>query len=157
MPKTLQSPGHAALRQVRVSIANQSYHVTSSTVERARHFADFASARAACAAFTSPRTLGASQLLAWVLMPDHAHWLIALAENETLAHLVNRMKSHSARAANLARGQSSTIWSRGYYDHALRQEEDLATVGRYIVANPLRAGLVESLGAYPYWDAVWLR
>jgi len=27
---------------------------------------------------------------------------------------------------------------------------------RYIVANPLRAGLVERLGDYPLWDAVWL-
>jgi hypothetical protein len=29
-------------------------------------------------------------------------------------------------------------------------------VARYIVANPLRAGLVEHLGDYPLWDAVWL-
>jgi len=26
----------------------------------------------------------------------------------------------------------------------------------YIVANPLRAGLVERLGDCPHWDAVWL-
>jgi hypothetical protein len=29
-------------------------------------------------------------------------------------------------------------------------------LARYIVANPLRAGLVEHLGDYPHWDAVWL-
>ena len=32
----------------------------------------------------------------------------------------------------------------------------LRDVARYIVANPLRAGLVERVGDYPYWDAVWL-
>jgi len=29
-------------------------------------------------------------------------------------------------------------------------------VARYIVANPLRAGLVESVRDYPHWDAIWL-
>jgi len=48
------------------------------------------------------------------------------------------------------------IWQDGFHDHALRQEEDLAEVARYIVANPLRAGLVERVGDYSHWDAVWL-
>ena len=29
-------------------------------------------------------------------------------------------------------------------------------LARYVVANPLRAGLVEKLGDYPLWDAVWV-
>jgi hypothetical protein len=33
---------------------------------------------------------------------------------------------------------------------------DLQSVARYIVANPLRAGLVKHLGDYPLWDAIWL-
>jgi putative transposase len=32
----------------------------------------------------------------------------------------------------------------------------MTSIARYIVANPLRAGLVERLGDYPHWDAVWL-
>jgi putative transposase len=38
----------------------------------------------------------------------------------------------------------------------LRHEDDLAKLPRYIVANPLRAGLVERVGDYSHWDAVWL-
>ncbi|MGH8412134.1 MAG: REP-associated tyrosine transposase, partial [Pseudomonas sp.] len=38
----------------------------------------------------------------------------------------------------------------------IRRDEDLPAVARYIVANPLRAGLVEKIGDYPLWDAVWL-
>ena len=48
------------------------------------------------------------------------------------------------------------IWQGGFHDHALRQEDDVREVARYIVANPLRAGLVEQLADYPHWDAVWL-
>jgi hypothetical protein len=38
----------------------------------------------------------------------------------------------------------------------VRQDEDLHKMARYIVANPLRANLVERIGNYALWDAVWL-
>ena len=34
--------------------------------------------------------------------------------------------------------------------------EDIKALSRYIVANPLRAGLVENIGEYSHWDAIWL-
>ncbi len=48
------------------------------------------------------------------------------------------------------------LWQAGFHDHGVRAEEDLRSMARYIVANPLRAGLVERLGDYPHWDARWL-
>ena len=48
------------------------------------------------------------------------------------------------------------MWQAAFHDHALRKEENLHEIARYIVANPLRAGLVSSLAEYPHWDAVWL-
>ena len=65
-------------------------------------------------------------------------------------------KGRVARAVNLARGRGGTVWMPGFHDHALRHERDILPSARYIVANPLRAGLVDRLGRYPYWDAVWL-
>ncbi len=38
----------------------------------------------------------------------------------------------------------------------LRNDEDLTTVARYLIANPVRAGLVDRAGMYPFWDAVWV-
>ncbi|GBH14379.1 REP element-mobilizing transposase RayT [Pseudomonas syringae pv. actinidiae] len=38
----------------------------------------------------------------------------------------------------------------------MRNEQDMAGLARYIVANPLRAGLVKKLGDYPLWDAIWV-
>jgi len=48
------------------------------------------------------------------------------------------------------------IWQRGFYDHAHRYEEDMRDIARYIIANPMRLGLVKSAGEYPHWDAIWL-
>jgi putative transposase len=49
------------------------------------------------------------------------------------------------------------VWHSAYHDHAARRHESLHAAARYLLANPLRAGLVSSIGAYPYWDCVWLR
>jgi hypothetical protein len=38
----------------------------------------------------------------------------------------------------------------------LRRDEDLRAVARYVILNPVRAGLVQRVGDYPHWDAVWL-
>ncbi|MGA9470718.1 MAG: transposase, partial [Candidatus Macondimonas sp.] len=48
------------------------------------------------------------------------------------------------------------IWQPGFHDRAMRREEDLRSAARYLVGNPLRAGLVEKAGDYPHWDAVWI-
>ena len=95
-------------------------------------------------------------MLAWVLMPDHAHWLVELGEHDVLGMLLNRIKSASARHANRALNREGALWSAAYHDHVLRVEDDLRGTARYLVANPLRAGLVKSLGDYPFWNAIWL-
>ena len=95
-------------------------------------------------------------LMAWVLMPDHAHWLLQLGARDTLARVVGRMKACSAREVNQVTARSGTLWERAYHDHAVRKEEDLEAIARYIIANPLRAGLTASVRDYPFWDAIWL-
>jgi REP element-mobilizing transposase RayT len=56
----------------------------------------------------------------------------------------------------IAENDESSVWQPGYHDHAVRQDEDLRAMARYVVANPVRAGLVKDIGDYPHWDAVWL-
>jgi REP element-mobilizing transposase RayT len=99
---------------------------------------------------------GHTQTLAFVVMPDHLHWLVQLTGTRSLSVSVNTVKSFAARSINQIMGRSGRVWQAGYYDHALRDEEDLAAVARYIVANPLRAGLIRSVADYPLWDAIWV-
>ena len=149
-------PGHAALRKGRVSVSNGVYLVTVTTLHRIRAFENFHAACAAARCFEDDAVLGEAAMLAWVLMPDHAHWLVELSEHDVLGMLVNRIKSASARHANRALNREGALWSAAYHDHALRIEDDLQDTARYVVANPLRAGLVKSLGDYPFWNAIWL-
>jgi len=151
-------PGHRALRRGRVSLAEHVYLVTATTVGRGRErvFVDFGNACLAARCFGNKDLLGDATLLAWVLMPDHAHWLLRLGERDSLGVVVNRLKSASARVVNRRLGRRGSLWAPAYHDHGLREEDDLRAAARYVVANPVRGGLVGRVGDYPFWDAVWL-
>jgi REP element-mobilizing transposase RayT len=88
-------------------------------------------------------------------MPDHLHWLVQLQAG-TLDEHVQRLKSRSAIGLNALRKSSGRVWQKGFHDHALRREEDVQAIARYVVANPLRARLVTKLADYPFWNATWL-
>jgi putative transposase len=152
----IKKPGHAALRKGRESVPNGIYLVTATTLNRITAFENFHAACAASRCFEDGAVLGDAAMLAWVLMPDHAHWLVELSEHDVLSEVVNRIKSASARHANRALDRKGALWSAGFHDHALRAEDDLAGTARYVVANPLRAGLVNHIGDYPFWNAKWI-
>nr|WP_267191088.1 transposase [Xanthomonas dyei] len=97
------SPGHRALRRGRQSLPNGGYLLTTTTWQRRAVFADFLLAAAACRAFTAA-TPPDARLLAWVLMPDHVHWLVQLGSATSLADTVSRMKACGERSASTSRG-----------------------------------------------------
>lgn len=132
------------------------YLVTSATMHRQPFFNSFRAGCAAARCFEDPAVLGDADMLAWVLMPDHAHWLLQLGKTDSLDKVVNRLKSASARKANQSMGRQGALWQASFHDHALRSDEDLQETARYIIGNPLRAGLVRRIMDYPFWNAVWL-
>jgi putative transposase len=89
-------------------------------------------------------------------MPDHMHWLLQLGEGLNLSAAVQRFKSLCTKQLRQNGFDDGPVWARGFHDRALRREEDLLAVARYVLANPLRAGLVSSVRDYPLWDAIWL-
>ena len=148
-------PSSHRLRLGRYAEPNRIYLLTTNTLNRDPVFRDFALGRLVVHQFREAQNLGLVNSLAWVVMPDHFHWLVEL-ESCSLSNLMRRTKSLITREVNLSCDRNGPLWQQGYHDRALRREEDLVKMARYIVANPLRAGLVEKLGDYPLWDAVWL-
>jgi len=145
-----KKPHAQNLRAGRYSEQGRIYLVTAVTQNRTPWFHDLQKARCVVACMQETQQRGLAETLAYVLMPDHLHWLVTMGEQRTLSSIVGGVKSISARRIGCR------IWQSGFHDHALRREEDLVKLARYVVANPLRAGLVGRLGEYPHWDAVWL-
>ena len=148
-------PGHRALRKGRSSLPGQIYLLTTTTAGRVPWFIDTGLARATCQLMTQRKTWGDAHLLCWVLMPDHWHGLLDLGERDDLSLVMNRFKSiTSKRIRQIAPGRA--VWARGFHDHALRHDESVHQAARYIIANPIRAGLVQQVNDYPYWNCTWL-
>jgi REP element-mobilizing transposase RayT len=143
------------LTKGRYSAAGITYHVTTVTAGRLGIFRDFALASVVARELHGLPGTGSCDVLAWVLMPDHLHAMVTL-ESGCLDSVVRRLKGRSARAINSIRGTTQALWQSGFHDHALRREEDLIAVARYMVANPLRAGITKHLADYPFWNARWL-
>ncbi|KRA42769.1 transposase [Pseudoxanthomonas sp. Root630] len=148
--------GYSDLRKGRFSQPGRTYLVTFTTADRRPLFAHPERAMDACQAMTSSRLWYRSRLLCWVLMPDHWHGVIELGELDGLSAMVQRLKTNSARVVRSRHPETARVWERGFHDHALRNGSTMLATARYIVANPLRAGLARSVGGYPWWDAVWL-
>lgn len=138
------------LRKGRYSQQNQIYHITFTTINRSPIFQDFEKARALINILKQSSQLQHTATLAFVIMPDHIHWLMQLVSSQSLQNVVKAVKSKATMQIG------HPIWQAGYYDHAIRKDEDILSIARYIVANPIRAGLVTKVGDYPHWDAVWL-
>ena len=150
------NPGHKALRRGRCSEAGRIYLITFVTRDRNPLFRDFNIASAACRTIIKSAQAAGVELGCWVLMPDHFHGLVRLGKTSNLARALQRMKGQSAAACRIAMSRDEAVWSRAFHDHALRSDEDVAACARYVIANPIRKGLVDDVMAYPYWDAPWL-
>jgi REP element-mobilizing transposase RayT len=137
------------LRAGRVSQSGMAYHITTVTQNRTPCFASLDNGRKVVQQLMALQAEGRVETLCYVVMPDHLHWLMVLHEGK-LSEAVHLLKGRSAHAIGHA------IWQANYYDHAVRQDEDLRKMARYIVANPLRASLVKQIGDYSLWDAVLL-
>ncbi|WP_416770498.1 REP-associated tyrosine transposase [Pseudomonas sp. RHF3.3-3] len=143
------------LRTGRYSEPGRIYLLTAVLSDREPLFSKFHLGRLLVRSFRTAQEEHASLSLAWVVMPDHFHWLVEL-QKASLGELMGKTKSRTALAVNRRMQRAGALWQKGFHDRALRREEDLRAAARYIVANPLRAGLVERIGDYPLWDAVWL-
>ena len=50
-----------------------------------------------------------------------------------------------------ASGTVPALWSAAFHDKVLRGDAELLGMARYLMGNPVRAGLAANVGAYPYW------
>jgi REP element-mobilizing transposase RayT len=101
---------------------------------------------------------------ALVLMPNHIHGVLLIgdagrtgaagraptlnafvpARSGSLSAIVRSFKSGSTRAVNLLRNSpGAPLWQRNYYEHIIRNDENLSAIRQYIADNPVQWALDE--------------
>jgi putative transposase len=148
--------GYRQLRKGQQSIAGQLYLITTITRNRSPCFLNLDLARAVARSISTAELWLPNHCMTWVLMPDHFHALIELGAGANLSTTMRRVKGVTARISNQIAARLGPLWEKGFHDHALRKDEEIEAVARYIIANPVRKGLVKDPMDYPYWDAWFL-
>ena len=88
-------------------------------------------------------------IVAHCYMPDHLHLLVnGEQENSDCRAFIKRSKQFSGFYYQKAFGRR--LWQRYGYEHVLRGDEALLSVARYILENPVRAGIAKSDRSYPF-------
>ena len=130
-------------------VGEHRYFVTCCVAGRCRAFVDKASVE--CVHTQILRTCSERGFveLAAVFMPDHLHVLLkGVSASSAFLPFMKLMRQRTAMFYRRLRGDS--LWQEGYFDRVLRPDDDPAAVARYIVDNPVRAGLVRKPEAYPF-------
>ena len=125
------------------------YFLTFCTRDRLPVFEEGEIAEQTLAQFRRTSTLERFAILAYCLMPEHAHLLVeGLRIDSDFRRFAKMAKQRSGSA--YARSRHERLWQEGYYEQVLRQEEDAQAFAGYIVSSPIRAGLVETPEDYPF-------
>jgi putative transposase len=82
-------------------------------------------------------------LHSFVVMPNHVHILLTMADGHSLDKSVTSWKNFTARNINLRSESSGAVWQKDYFDTMIRDWKHFASVARYIRRNPGKAKLAE--------------
>ena len=111
-----------------------SYAITIATFQQHRHFQRTVHAELFITTLFRYRDAGKYALHAFAVMPDHVHILITPAIDQSTSRCIQLIKggySHAVRELT-----SYDVWNSGYYEHRIRDAEDLHNQIRYIANNP---------------------
>ncbi len=84
------------------------------------------------------------EIIAWVILPDHHHFIID-PYKENVSRIMQRIKMSFASLYRKAHGmRSGRVWQNRFWDHIIRDEDDLRRHVDYIHFNPVKHGMVKS-------------
>jgi REP-associated tyrosine transposase len=88
-------------------------------------------------------------IIVYTFMPDHVHLLVeGESDRSDGKRFIARAKQYSGY--HFAKHLKSRLWQRYPFEHVLRDDEMTLVVAKYILENPVRAGLVERVEEYPF-------
>jgi putative transposase len=125
------------------------YFATLCCLNRRRLFTGETPARQLLDQLIACAALHDFSLHAYCLMPDHLHILVeGKGDSCDLTRFVAEFKQQTAFEYRKRAGLS--LWQSRYYDHILRNADDIENVAWYIWTNPIRKGLCTAPQEYPF-------
>ncbi len=136
------------------AVAGTVWHVSLPTLERRKVLVTKAVNEMVIDALQFQCLKTNSQLLLYCLMPDHIHLLLAVGDGN-LVSLMRDVKTWTTRQWQRQSGERR-LWQDSFHDHGIRKTEDIDALVKYIIENPVRAGLVEQWWNYPWTGGTFI-
>ena len=122
-------------------LSNHHYFLTFCTDQRHRIFLEESSVSLVRAQILRAAREKRFEISAYCFMPDHLH-LIASGCDEILEGKDVHQGIQAIFRVLFAKERGQRLWQRYGYERVIRDDAELALSVGYIVANPVRAGLV---------------
>ena len=97
-----------------------------------------------------PDHFSAASIDQFVVMPNHLHGILLIRpapgdgngershQRNLLGGIIGSFKSAASKRINAVRDTpGSPVWQRNYYDHVIRDDQELDRIQHYIMRNPL--------------------
>lgn len=96
---------------------------------------------------------------AYCIMPNHVHIVLTPLEKPdgtyyALQAIMHAFKRHTARQANKLLRREGQFWQHESYDHVVRDPQEWERIVRYVLNNPVKAGLA---GSWEDWAWTYLK
>jgi REP element-mobilizing transposase RayT len=148
-----RGPGYQALRRGRASIENAACFITTRTAGQRPILTDRENAQIVVDGLNWLREQDRIWLLGYVVMPDHVHVVMVMRGEHRLPMAMRTWKGVTSRHISRRTGIRAPIWQDGYYDHMVRNDEDLRECLAYLHYNPVRRGLARNPEEYEFSTA----
>lgn len=125
--------------------------ITTNTHERRYIFTDRAAFRLLVHIIYQARAEAPFQLLAFAIMPDHFH--LILATEVPLGRIIQLVKGRFARNYNVNRRTTGPVWQPRYHERMLSSEAALSAAIEYVDNNPVAARLCDTPEDYAWSSA----
>jgi REP element-mobilizing transposase RayT len=92
------------------------------------------------------------QLIAYCIMPNHVHIIVNKNKypKSSLTAIFGSIKGFSSYKINKELNRVGKFWNSEIYDHLIRSRGELVTQIKYILNNPVKAGLVNDWKEWKY-------
>jgi putative transposase len=140
-------------RSARIVIPGIPHHVTQRGSRRLPTFLkeeDYAYYRSLIGSFAER---GEVTVLAWCLMPNHVHFLLIPAREDSLRAMLGPLNRTYAETINRRGGWTGHLWQDRFASVPLDSSHTVAAA-RYIELNPVRANLVRHPAEYRWSSAI---
>jgi putative transposase len=103
-----------------------------------------------------PQRFNQAILDSFIVMPNHIHGILVLETGLSLSRVIQVFKSictnEYIRGVQKQRWEKfdQSIWQKSFYDHVIRNDQDLLRIQEYIVNNPLQWAMDEEHPNHQY-------